>query len=150
MSSTLNWGILGPGKIAHKFAEDLQALPEARVHAVASRSLERARAFAERFEAPFAFGNYEDLLGCADLDVVYVATPHSEHFTHTMMCLEAGVPVLCEKPLAIHAGQARRMVEKARTRGVFLMEGLWTRFNPAFEKALEVVGEGGLGTIHWV
>ena len=143
----INWGILAPGRIAHKFAHDLKLVTGAKLLAVGSRSLERAREFANEHGAPHAFGSYEDLLDCPGLDVVYIASPHVGHFEHTIMCLEKGIAVLCEKPFAMNAGQVRKMVDCARANKVFLMEALWTRFIPGFEEALRLVGEGYIGEL---
>lgn len=145
-----NWGIIGLGKIARHFADDLKLLPNARLHAVASSSLERARDFAAEFNAPHAFGSYEALLSCADLDVVYVATPHTFHCEHTLLFLEHGLPVLCEKPFAMNFDEARRMVASARRNRVFLMEALWTRFIPAIEQAFRWVEQGEIGHLHTI
>lgn len=150
MADSIRWGIIGMGKIARKFAEDLRRAPGAQLYAVASTAYDRARAFADEFGAEHAYGAYEDILTCPDLDVVYVATPHSGHFAATMMCLNAGIPVLCEKPFAMHHGEAQQMVDLARQKGVFLMEALWTRFVPAFVKAMELVQEGRIGAVHTV
>lgn len=147
---TYNWGIIGLGKIARKFAEDLGRLPNARLHAVASTSELRAREFAAEFQAPHAFGRYEDIVRCPDLDVVYVATPHVLHCECALFCLEHGIAVLCEKPFAMNLGEARRMVETAHRHRAFLMEALWTRFIPAVEYALALVEQGEIGEIHTV
>ena len=143
----INWGILAPGRIAHKFARDLELVEGAKLHAVASRSMERAEAFAQEYGAPHAFGRYEDLLDCPGLDVVYVASPHSGHCEHALMCLERGIAVLCEKPLAVTAAQAQRMVEAARRNDTFLMEAIWTRFIPLFDTALKLVDAGTIGEL---
>lgn len=144
---TFNWAILGLGHIARKFAEDLAHVPQARLHAVASRSLTKAQAFAADFGVAHAVGSYEELLAVPDLDAVYIATPHSEHHAHTLLCLRAGLPVLCEKAFALNASQAQDMVRVARERGVFLMEAFWTRFFPAIAQALEVVWAGTIGEV---
>ena len=107
MAKKIRWGILGPGKIAHKFAEGLKALPDAELAAVGSRSLERANEFADAFGAPRRHGSYEALADDADVDAVYVATPHPMHADHSILCLNAGKAVLCEKPFTINAAQAR-------------------------------------------
>ena len=147
---TFNWGIIGPGRIARKFASDLRTLPNARVHAIASTSEERARDFAGEFGAPHAFGNYTDLMNCPGLDVVYIATPHALHCENTLMCLEHGLPVLCEKPFAMNLAEARRMVTAAHRNRVFLMEALWTRFIPSMDHALTLIAEGEIGEVHTV
>ncbi len=144
---TYNWAILGLGNIAHKFAEDLALLPQARLHAVASRSLAKAQAFAAKFDVPHAVGCYEDLLAVPGVDVVYIATPHSEHHAHALLCLRAGLPVLCEKAFARNAGQAREMIGVAQARQVFLMEAFWTRFFPAIAQALDLVQAGVIGEV---
>lgn len=145
-----NWGIIGLGKIARQFADDLRLLPNARLHAVASTSAERAAAFAAEFGAVHAFGRYEDMVLCPDLDVVYVATPHPFHCENTLLCLENGLPVLCEKPFAMNMDEARRMVAAARRNRVFLMEALWTRFIPAIEQVFQRVENGEIGTLHTI
>ncbi len=147
---TFNWGIIGPGRIARKFADDLRTLPNARLHAVASTSAERASAFAGEYGAPHAFGSYAELVNCPGLDVVYIATPHVMHAEHTLLCLEHGIPVLCEKPFAMNLAEARRMVHTAHRQRVFLMEALWTRFIPAMDHALNLIAEGEIGEVHTV
>lgn len=144
---TFNWAVLGPGNIAHKFADSLALLPDARLHAVASRSLSKAQAFASQYAAPHAVGSYEELLTVPGIDAVYVATPHSEHHAHTLLCLRGGLPVLCEKAFALNARQAAEMISVAQTQGVFLMEAFWTRFFPAVNHALDLVRSGIIGEV---
>ena len=144
---TFNWAILGPGNIAHKFAADLAQIPLARLHAVASRSLAKAQDFAATHGAPHAVGSYEELLAVPGIDAVYIATPHSEHRAHALLCLRAGLPVLCEKAFAQNAGQAQEMIQVAQERGVFLMEAFWTRFFPAIGHALKLVQTGAIGEV---
>jgi len=145
-----NWGIIGLGKIARQFADDLRLLPNARLHAVASTSQERATAFAAEFGANHVYSRYEDIVHCPDLDVVYVATPHPFHCENTLLCLENGLPVLCEKPFAMNMAEARRMVGAARRNRVFLMEALWTRFIPAIEQVFQMVEQGKIGELHTI
>lgn len=147
MHTPIRWGILAPGRIARKFAADLREVEGNTLWAVGSRSMERARAFAAEFGAQRAFGSYKELMACGEIDVVYVASPHSEHMAHTLDSLEQGLAVLCEKPIALDQHQAHRMVSLARQRGLFLMEALWTRFIPAFDAALQLAAEGCLGKI---
>lgn len=144
---TYNWAILGLGNIARKFAQDLALVPQARLHAVASRSRDKARAFAADFAVPHAVGSYEELLAVPGIDVVYIATPHSEHYAHALLCLRAGLPVLCEKAFAQNAAQAREMIRVARAGRVFLMEAFWTRFFPAIAQALALVAAGHIGEV---
>ena len=125
-----NWGIIGTGKIAGKFATDLALLPNANLYAVGSRTLEKAKTFSNAYHFAKAFGSYEQLLSDPDLDVVYIATPNDGHFEYTLLALDKGVSVLCEKPLAINAKQVQIMVQKAKEKKTFLMEALWTLFLP--------------------
>ena len=141
------WGILGPGRIAHKFAQDLMTVPDAQLYAVASTDQDRASAFAQQYGAPHAFGTYEQLLTLPDLDVVYVATPHVKHYENVQMLLNAGIAVLGEKPFAMNGDQVRKMVELARNKRVFLMEALWSRFMPVLQRAKQLVDEGAIGTV---
>ncbi len=150
MKITINWGILAPGRIAHKFAHDLKLVSGARLLAVGSRSLQRARDFAGEYGAPHAFGSYEALLDCPDLDVIYIASPHTGHFEHAIMCLERGIAVLCEKPFAMNTAQVQKMVECARTNKVFLMEAMWTRFIPGFEEAVRIAQGGYIGQLRTI
>jgi predicted dehydrogenase len=144
---TIRWGILAPGRIAHKFAQDLVKTPNARLMAVGSRSLERAQEFAGAYEAPYAYGSYEELLTCPELDIIYIASPHIGHFEHTMLCLNAGVAVLCEKPFAMNYQQVEEMVRTARAKKIFLMEALWSRFMPTILKTWELIEQGVIGKV---
>lgn len=150
MEKPFNWGIIGLGRIARKFAEDLRLLPNARLHAVASTSLERARDFADGYGAAHAFGRYKDIVSCSGLDAVYVATPHVLHAGNALLCLEHGIPVLCEKPFAMNLIEARQMVNAAHRNRAFLMEALWTRFIPAVDYALALAEQGEIGRVHTV
>lgn len=143
----IRWGILGPGRIAHKFAQDLLTLPEAQLYAVASSSQQRADEFAKQYGATHAFGKYDDLLTLSDLDVVYVATPHTLHYENVLMLLKAGIAVLGEKPFAMNSQQVQEMVETARQNKVFLMEALWSRFMPGIVKALDLARSGAIGKV---
>ena len=148
MESIINWGIVAPGHIAHKFAQDLALVKNAKLHAVSSRSLERAEKFAKQYNAPHAYGSYEEMATCPDLDVVYIASPHVGHHPHTLLFLKNKIPVLCEKPLAINSAQVKEMVDAARATNTFLMEAIWTRFIPVFEKTIEMVESGVIGELN--
>jgi predicted dehydrogenase len=141
----IRWGIIGPGAIATGFAEGMRLAEGGTIAAVASRSAERADAFGDRFDIPTRYGDYATLAADPDVDVVYVATPHSRHEADTVDLLRAGKHVLCEKPFALNARQAARMAEAARSRGLFLMEAVWSRFLPAYRILVDVVGEGRIG-----
>ena len=143
--TVIRWGVIGPGAIATGFAEGMQLVEGGIITAVASRSAERAEVFGDRFAIPTRYGDYESLAADPDVDVVYVATPHSRHEKDTLDFLRAGKHVLCEKPFALNARQAARMAEEARSRGLFLMEAIWSRFLPAYRTLVEVIGEGRIG-----
>ncbi|MET9505776.1 Gfo/Idh/MocA family oxidoreductase [Streptomyces sp. NPDC006622] len=144
---TIRWGILATGGMAAAFTEDLLSEPGARVTAVGSRSEAGARRFAQRFGIPRAHGSWQDLAEDPEVDVVYVATPHAHHVTATTACLEAGKPVLCEKPFALSGRQARVMAELAAERDLFLMEAMWTYVNPLIRRVAELVADGAIGEI---
>ena len=150
MGKIIKWGILGCGKIAAKFASDLKLVKDAQLSAVAARSLSSAESFAKNFNADKAYGSYLDLVNDAAIDVIYIATPHSFHFEHTMLCLQHGKAVLCEKPFAINTKQAKAMIALAKQQKVFLMEALWTKFLPHYQQLMQIIEEGKLGTVQSV
>jgi predicted dehydrogenase len=143
----VRWGILGPGGIAAQFAKDLPLVPGAELAAVGSRSAATAAAFAERHGFARAHGSYAELAADPEVDVVYVATPHAYHLDAAMACIEGGKAVLVEKPITLDLASAAALIQAARTRGVFLMEAMWMRFNPAIRKIAELVEQGAIG---WV
>ena len=143
----IRWGILGTGSIAHHFARGLQALPDARLQAVGSRAQKTAAAFGDEFSVPHCHASYDALASDPEVDVIYVATPHPSHCENTICCLEAGKPVLCEKPFALNSRQAAQMINAATDRGLFLMEAMWTRFIPAVVKTREWLDAGAIGTV---
>lgn len=144
---TLRWAVVGPGAIAHKFTGALAGVPGSELTAVGSRSLARAREFADLYGAPAAYGSYEELAQDPDVHAVYIATPHTEHCANAVLCLEHGKAVLCEKPLTINGPSARRMAAAARANGVFLMEAMWSRFLPAAKFARELLANGAVGEV---
>jgi predicted dehydrogenase len=144
----IRWGILACGKIAEKFAADLVAhVPDAVVYAVASRELSKAQDFGQRYNAIKAFGSYQELADCAEVDVIYIASPHAQHYENTLMCLNAGKAVLCEKAFAINTTMVKEMIAKSKEKNLFLMEAIWTRFHPAIAKTLEIIQSGQIGAI---
>lgn len=143
----IRWGILGCGNIAAKFAEALKVVPGAERYAAAARDLERAQTFADRFGFEKAYGSYSELVSDPELDIVYVATPHSYHFLHTRLCLEHGKHVLCEKPFTVNTDQLDVLTRLAGEKGLFLMEALWTRFLPHIIKTRELIEEGIIGEV---
>lgn len=145
MVNTFRWGIIGPGRIARKFAVGLAAVDGARLQVVASRDGERARRFARQFNATRWVEGYQALIDADDVDAIYIANPHHAHAKATRACLDAGKPVLCEKPLTVNAAEAQPLIELARRRGVFLMEAMWSRFIPAWRQVHQWLREGAIG-----
>jgi predicted dehydrogenase len=143
------WGLVGPGRIAHKFAEVATRLPDSRLLWVHGRTPARAEAFAAQWGAQVAPA-LDTLLQPGAVDAVYIATPHSEHAAFATRCLQAGVPVLCEKPLVVDAADAHALVALARERRVFLMEALWSRFLPLYARIGQWLRDGAIGRLHAV
>ncbi len=141
----VKWGIVGTGNISSQFAEGLQLVENAQIAAVASRSVESAKAFAQKYGVAKSYGSYEDMAKDADLDIIYIGTPHPQHYDNVLLFLDAGFAVICEKPLGVNAALTEKMIAKAGEKDVFFMEGMWTRFFPAFRKALEWVRLGRIG-----
>ncbi len=144
--SNFSWGILGPGGIAQAFAKDLTFLEGHTIGAVGSRSLTNAQSFANTFGGT-AYGSYEELVEDSHIDAIYVATPHPAHHDNVILALNAGKPVLCEKPFAVNAKQAQAMVDAAAKNKVALMEAMWARFLPHYAKVREIIASGVLGPI---
>lgn len=144
--SNFNWGILGPGGIAKAFATDLKLLDGHSVAAVGSRTLKNAQDFANTFGGT-AYGSYEALVADPSIDAIYVATPHPAHKDNVVLALNAGKPVLCEKPFAVNAKEAQEMVAAAQKNNVAMMEAMWSRFLPHYAQVREIVASGVLGKI---
>ncbi|MBS1659965.1 MAG: Gfo/Idh/MocA family oxidoreductase [Bacteroidetes bacterium] len=154
MKST-TWGIIGPGKIANKFAIALTLVENAKLGAVASRDLSKAQAFASQHATPGApipraYGSYEELVTDPEIDAIYIATPHGYHAEQAILCLQHGKAVLCEKPMALSGRQVGLMVDAARSHRTFLMEAMWTRFLPMIEKIDSIIAEGQIGALQYV
>jgi predicted dehydrogenase len=146
----INWGILGLGKVAEKFAADLLLSKDAKLAAVASRDKTKAEAFGKKFHALNYYDSYDALVQNHEIDVVYIATPHSFHFEHSMLCLKNGKSVLCEKPMGMNFGEVNTMIAEATKQKLFLMEAMWTRFIPAIEKLLQLLHEKIIGDISYI
>lgn len=152
----VRWGVVSTGRIASIVAGDLALLPDAVLQAVSSRSQDGADGFAAGFGFRRAYGDsggtpgYVRLLQDEEVDVVYIATPHASHYALARAALEAGKHVLCEKPMTINAREASALVMLAREKGLFLMEAVWSRFLPSFQRALQIVASGTLGEIRWM
>ncbi|MFJ2903379.1 Gfo/Idh/MocA family protein [Streptomyces sp. NPDC087212] len=149
-AKNVRWGILATGGIATAFTGALVDLPDAEVVAVASRSEASARAFAERFGIPRAYGDWNALANDAEVDVVYVATPHAAHRAAAGLCLEAGRNVLCEKAFTLNAREAEELVALARERGSFLMEAMWMYCHPLVRRLKALVDDGAIGEVRTV
>ena len=147
MSDTINWGILGTGNMAKIMARELTSFAGARLAAIGSRTPEAAASFAGEFGIKGAHGSYEDLAADKDVEIVYVATPHFRHIEDVRLCLEAGKHVLCERPFALKPDNVVPLVNLARDKNLFLMEGMWTRFIPCMRKVQEVVAQGVIGDV---
>jgi len=143
----LRWGILGPGKIAHRFAREALAHTNQVITAVGSRNAARAGAFAHEYGVDRAYGDYRALVEDPEVDVLYVATPHSEHRAGALLALEAGKSVLVEKPLTRNAAEARELIDAASDQGVFLMEAMWSRFLPHIIEVKEALERGVVGDV---
>ncbi|WP_346728036.1 Gfo/Idh/MocA family oxidoreductase [Pseudoflavonifractor sp. MCC625] len=143
----LRVGILGAGKIAGIMARTLREMENVQAWAVASRERERAEEFARTYGIERAYGSYEELVEDPAVDLIYVATPHSHHAEHCLLCIEHGKPVLCEKAFTANAAQARQVLARAEERGVFLTEAIWTRYMPSRRMIDDLIGEGALGEV---
>jgi len=145
MGKKWKWGILGCGRIAEKFSQDLKSLANAELYATASRDERKAHQFAADFGYQMAYGSYEALVEDPLVDVIYVASPHSHHCEHTLLCLNHGKAVLCEKAFALNSAEVDLMVNTARKKKLFLMEAFWTRFQPASIKVQELLAKEIVG-----
>ncbi len=150
MTPSLKWGIIGTGAIAGDFARALRGSKRCSVVSACGTSPEKARAFAERFELPRAARSLEELLADPDVAAVYVATPHPAHEANALAAIAAGKPVLCEKPLTANAASTARVIDAARARGVFLMEGYMYRCHPIFQRLIAVLRDGAIGTVRHI
>ncbi|MEO6944947.1 MAG: Gfo/Idh/MocA family oxidoreductase [Lacisediminihabitans sp.] len=146
----LRWGVLAPGEIAGDFVTTLHANTNQRVHAVASRSSERAANFAATHGIPRNYDSYDQLVADPDIDVVYVAAPHSEHRALALLAIAAGKHVLIEKPIAVNAQEAREIAAAAASAGVFVMEAMWSRYLPQADVIASLLNDGALGDVRLV
>jgi predicted dehydrogenase len=141
------WGILAPGKMSAKFTRGIKLLENVELYAVGSRDLQRAKQFADEFGFKKYYGSYEELAADPEVEIVYVASPHSHHYEHTLLCLRNGKNVICEKAFAINTREVEEMISETRKQNLFLMEALWPPFQPFYKKAHEIMKSGVLGRI---
>jgi predicted dehydrogenase len=150
MKKNYRWGIMGAGKIADKFCTALMATEGAEVYAVASRDMDKAKDYAVRYNAVATYNNYEDLVNDQNVDIIYIATPHSFHYEQTLLCLQHNKPVLCEKPMSLSTKQTTEMIAAAAEKKLFLMEGMWTACMPFMEKILSLIKEDAIGQPQYI
>ena len=143
----INWGIFSTGNIAAKFAEEYAYVNDGQILAVASRTEDKARDFAERYNIKKAYEGYENLAKDPDIDAIYIATPHSHHYENTLLALKNNKAVLCEKPAAVNSEQLNQMLELAKERNVLFMEAMWTYFLPPILQAKEWIENGEIGDV---
>jgi len=146
-NNIFKWGIIGPGRIAHNFAKGVNVIDDAEIYAIASRNKERADAFAEEFNIRTIYSTYEELVNDPKVDGIYVATPHRFHFEQTLLALNAGKPVLCEKPFNVNSSETKTLIEVAQKNKVFLMEALWTRYLPIYGVVRSWLDENLIGEV---
>ena len=140
-------GILGAGGIAVQMAKTVAGMKDVENYAVAARSFERAQAFAEKYGFSKAYGSYEEMLADPQVDLVYIATPHSHHYLHAKMCLEAGKNVLCEKAFTVNADQARKLFALAKEKNLLITEAIWTRYMPSRKMIDDIISSGVIGEV---
>ena len=150
MESKIRWGIIGLGGIARHFVKDLALVNDAELTAVASRSIDKAKDFSKEYGAKMSFGSYQDLFECNEVDVVYIATPHTSHCALSIEAMNHGKHVLCEKPMGVNHGEVERMVAVAKKQNVFLMEALWSRFNPSIVNTKKLIDNGTIGGLKYL
>ena len=143
----IRWGIMGAGRIARKFAADLKHVANSELIAIGSRSKESAEEFAAEFPVRYKHSTYDELVGNKNVDVIYIATPHNLHYENTLLCLNNNKAALCEKPFAMNSSQTREMISLAKEKKIFLMEAVWTKFMPHYNKTVELVRNGSIGEI---
>ncbi len=147
MGKRYKWGILAPGRIAVKFTAGLKTLENAELYAVGSRDYSRAEKFAHDHGFRKYYGTYEELATDPEVDIIYIASPHSYHHDHTLLCLRNGKAVICEKAFALNSHEVEEMIAESKSQNVFLMEALWPPFQPNYKKAFEILESGELGKV---
>ena len=141
-------GIIGAGRIVNTVVHALNALPQINCYAIASRDLARAQEYAQKYGFEKAYGSYEEMLQDPKVELVYIATPHSHHYEHMMMCIENGKPVVCEKAFTLNAEQARKVKAAANEKGVYVAEAIWPRYMPSRKMINDVIASGVIGKVN--
>ena len=144
----MNIGIIGAGRIVNTVVHALNALPQINCYAIASRDLARAQDYAQKYGFEKAYGSYEEMLQDPKVELVYIATPHSHHYEHMMMCIENGKPVVCEKAFTLNAEQARKVKAAANEKGVYVAEAIWPRYMPSRKMINDVIASGVIGKVN--
>ena len=143
-----NWGIIGPGNIAHEFARDLRLIPVAQhIAAVMGHHTESVNKFAREFNVPDTYTDFNVFIENKNIDAVYIATPHPQHFEQALFCLTKNISVLCEKPMTINADKSLKLISAAQKHKTFLMEGMWIRFLPSIQQLLSLIHQGRIGKV---
>ncbi len=146
----IRWGIIGLGNIANQFVKDLLLIEGAELAAVASRILEKSQEFAKKYDCPKAYSSYDAIINDPEIDILYIATPHSSHATLTIQALQSNKHVLCEKPIALNYADALQMINASKANNKFFMEAFWTRFNPSFREAFSRIKKGEIGEVKYI
>lgn len=150
MKDKIKWGIIGLGNIAHQFANDLMLVEDAQLTAVASRDDEKSKEFAKEYGCKKAYSSYDAIINDEEIDILYIATPHSSHAALTIKALQANKHVLCEKPIALNYADALQMINSSKANNKFFMEAFWTRFNPSFREAFSKIKRGEIGEVKYI
>jgi predicted dehydrogenase len=146
----INWGIIGTGPIAHKFAHDLDLEGNTNIVAICSRTVKNADKFAKEFDIPEKYTSVDEMVANPLIDAVYIAIPHTIHMESSITCMNAGKAVLCEKPMALNLSQVSKMMEVSRNNNVLLMEGIWSYFFPGINKVSELISDGSIGKLKMI
>lgn len=150
MTKEFHWGIIGPGRIAKKFSQAVHATPGSSIYAIASRSSQDLESLRKTMGASKAYRRYEELVQDANVDAVYIATPHNYHFENAQLCLSYQKPALVEKPFTVNAAETKELIHLAKKNGAFLMEALWTRFLPIYKEVRKWLDKNSIGEVRFV
>ena len=144
----MKWGFIGTGRIAERIMPAFQLLPDSQVVAAYTRSWENLTAFCDKWSIPKRYATIRELANDPEVEILYLATPHIVHLEHFREAVQAGKPILCEKPMGMTAEETKEMADLAQKHNIFLMEGLWTRFFPIYQWLQELIASGTLGRVY--